>query len=314
MGNASRLKLFSDLYQLLIQPPPKKVKYLSKRLGIGERRVYRLLEELGDIGLQVTKYGTTYRIDQPAGGLLVQTITSQEASLLYELVRQLPDTDLFGSAHRDALLEKLAPIASGAAALGLLADRARYVYNTRRLQAAIDNCLRVELLNYQSASSGITRDRTLEPLELLSDLGLLIGYETDARQVKGFKLARIGDVRITGTHFTRHEQHTYQPPDAFGFLRGEHVWQAELLLQQRAWLQFEQQFPVAARLAEPHENSWQLVLQVYDIRPLASFVFTYLDDLKVEGDADFLKALDRFWQDKSLQLQSWSQAFQRKNQ
>lgn len=304
MSDASRLQLLFQLHQLLAHPPAKSAKVLARRLGIGERRAYRLIEELEKIGLVILKEGTTYRLQETEAGLLSQTFNAEEAALLHELVSRLPDRDLFGSSQRDALLAKLAPIASGVAAMGLLADRARLVHNMRRLQTAIDEGFQVQLFDYQSAHSASTRDRTLEPLALLPDLELLIGFEVAAGRVKGFKLGRIGSVGLTSARFIRTDRHAYNPPDVFGFLQGDSVWQAELRLHQRSWLQFQQQFPVAARQATPQDTSWHLALTIYDIRPLAMFIFSYLDDLEVLGDAAFLRELKHHWQHKADQLAS----------
>lgn len=280
MLNQYKLLRVLQLIRWIKTKPAKSIRQLAVLLNSTDRTVYRYIELLSASGFDVRR-DAQHRvyIEDQLDGVSV-SFTDEEAKLLKRVLlahdkkspivqsalSKLRTTDSTGQISREVVHVQLSKIAE-------------------ILQEAIRKKKQVVLKKYLSVHSNSISDRRVEPVCLTENLQSLVAYEPASKSVKLFNIQRITDVQIGRRNISNENNHTTTEVDAFGFLKGDHIYPVELKLNLRAYILLREQYP----LSKPYlresgrGNVYTFKAQVYDLKPVLHFLLGFSDDVKVVG-------------------------------
>ena len=227
-------RIFS-LIKLLSAPPYYTVKQLAVRLDVSYKTVYNYLHLLEEIGLEpdVNKH-SQYFLPVERRHPRDNEIGIDEAKYLQEMLWQMPDEDH----RRNQLLLWL----NKQYAVGPIVENlTRYTPAEHRaiLTKAIEEQLRVHLINYRDAKGRITT-RNVEPVAFQQDYTYIYTFDLKRQDYRQFHLSRISYVELTGEPIS--EEHTQAIPDVFGWT-GDRWYTIKLELTSRAKQLLLEEYP-----------------------------------------------------------------------
>lgn len=260
----------------------------SRALGVDVRSVYRYLAELDALGLPVEREGRRLRLARERSALIAGlaeglTFSEAEARTLMGALSAVGDN----SPEVRRLLAKLAP-RHDFGVLAVHAADSRAAENFARLYRAVTERRTVILRRYASHSSKGCSDRVVEPYFFRSGNTEVVCYELASGLNKTFKISRAERVDVTDLSWSFRERHVLPSPDVFGFT-GMPRSTVRLRLGRLSLSLLLQEYPAAEAFVGAAAADGRRVFEapVCDLRGPARFVLGLMDDLCVEGDAEF---------------------------
>jgi proteasome accessory factor C len=281
------------LIRLMKQIPRRSTEELAACLEVSVRSVYRYLNLIENLGFTLDRDSNGNLFI--AGSELKESFTDDEAGLLRELLlRHVPSHHLAKS-----ILTKLDVFSDEAGMADALLE-ASFAQSLSRLMDAIHRGVQVELVKYHSAHSGTTSNRLVEPIGFAANLSLLSAFECQTQQTKFYRMDRISSVRTLELKHAFSRMHRDLHPDMFGFaLEGGRVEEerVQASLSMKAALILRSEYPLAIPFLTFVEDQERFELDgpVADFRAAVRFVqgFSDADDVRVQGNAAFVKALQK---------------------
>ncbi|CAH1002432.1 hypothetical protein LEM8419_03311 [Neolewinella maritima] len=268
-----------NLIKLLSAPPYYSVKELAARLDVSQKTVYNYLNLLEVIGYEpdVNKHNQ-YFLPLERRSNLADGLGVDEAKYLQEMLWQMPDTDH----RRNQLLLWL----NKQYAIGPVVESlTRYTPSEHRavLTKAIENKLRVKLINYRDARGTITT-RYVEPVAFQQDYTYVYVYDLDRKDYRQFHLSRISYVELTQQPITG--EHTQAIPDLFGWT-GDGWYNVKLELTSRSKQLLLEDYPaVRPYLTELDKDRFLADLTVRGFQGVGRWVLGLCAEVRVLAGGD----------------------------
>lgn len=260
---------------------------ISQKLEMSPRIIYRYIDAFRMMGFIVKKHGSRrYRLDcnSPFFLRLTQNITFSEDEAL--VISQVLNSVYNNSIQIRYLREKLA-----------------HLYNTEVLaKHGVDNhiaqnismlyqCIREERLavlkNYNSPSSGVVKDRLVEPYLFINENNEVRCYEPASGMNKTFKLSRIESVKPLDLLWSYKSFHAPFHTDAFHF-SGEERKPVSLILGQLATAVLLDECPDAQRqLKLLPDGRHRFDTEVCSYKGVGRFVLGLFEDIEIVDSPEF---------------------------
>ncbi|MEZ4826499.1 MAG: WYL domain-containing protein [Bacteroidia bacterium] len=264
---------------LLGDRPGKTIAQLSESLQVDQRSIYRYLNILEEQNYCVEKdtYGRYFLFspDDASSGLHEEEV---------QLVRTLLESAAPANPLTPGILGKL-PTPEKRLIHPLINIQAGKISAT--LFEACKEKMCVQLIQYQSVSSGKVSDRLVEPLEFDVKSGQLVAFDPEAGLVKQFKASRILDVELLNQ--PRQYKKNAHLPDMF-HMSGSRRIRIVLHLTHRAYRLMVEEFPETSEFITRREGddfNYEFCAQVNAYEGVGRFVLGLPGEIKVAGTAGF---------------------------
>ena len=183
------------------------VEQLARRLDTSTRSIYRYIDTFKTCGFAVEKIDDSiYRlISMPSGYKDLQKLvyfSEEEARVLTYLIESLDETNSLKS----SLYRKLCAVCDSTS-IKEYSGTSKNAANVQALGNAMKDRKTVILKDYSSSSSGTVRDRMVEPFEFTNNHIDIWAYDCEKKDVRLFKIARIGWVDILPIDWQHEDEH-----------------------------------------------------------------------------------------------------------
>ena len=220
------------------------VEQLAKRLDTSTRSIYRYIDTFKTCGFAVEKIDDSiYRlISMPSGYKDLQKLvyfSEEEARVLTYLIESLDETNSLKS----SLYKKLCAVFD-TKSIKEYSGTSKNAANVQALGNAMKDRKTVILKDYSSSSSGTVRDRVVEPFEFTNNHINVWAYDCEKKDVRLFKIARIGWVDILPIDWQHEDEHDKGYLDAFR-MQGKTQTHVRLEMTLRARNLLCEEFPLA---------------------------------------------------------------------
>lgn len=288
MENHNKILRVLNLIGLLEANPPKNIRFLAEHLNTTERTIYRYLDLVAEIGLNVGR-DEQNRWFIPTNGMGDNVrFTPEECDLLFRLVASVGRKNKL----HNSLLSKLRESQLVSPHAGLLLN-AHIGQVVEQLSGAIQNGRQVVLKKYHSLNSGNVLDRLVEPIRFTDDYKSLSAYEISTGKCKLFNVERMTGVEVKKTAMKFRDKHRYQTPDVFGFVPNGRRYKVQLSMKMRPAVLLKEEYPMAAPLIkyDHKKKKYHFEAEVHDLKPATRFVMGFPEEIKVIGDDNLRAAL-----------------------
>lgn len=261
------------------------VQDIAKMMSTSSRSIYRYMDTLKGAGFVVERVeGTIYRcaaLKRPYPDLSKMVYFSEEeASIVANMIDRLDETNVL----KQGLKRKLAAVYDSTSIADFIDNKATSM-NVQALSNAIKLRKRVILHDYESANSGDTRDRIVEPFSFTTNYIDVWAYDLEDGINKIFKVARINDVEVLNENWTAEKLHRSQPIDCFR-IHGYCPLKVKLILSQRAKSLMIEEYPLSEKDIRKVRGKWVFDGSVSGLEGVARFVLGLAAEIQiVEGDA-----------------------------
>lgn len=297
------------LIEVLAEERFLRVSQLVERTGLERRRVYRLLERFGDLGLTLERRGAAYRLSPDAP--LMRKITERihfgdsEIQTLAGLLGSITDN----SPEVRQLREKVARLRDDNVFVPIHVDE-----HTRRNIETIFEAIRQErvavLRNYRSNSGLPPKDRTVEPFQFLRGNRDVQCFEIESEYNKVFNLTRVEKVELTDRTWTHRTLHREAFTDLFHFIGTERI-RVRLRLGVLSRNVLRDEYPEAEHhLSREDEHHWIFEDEVCSLLGIGRFV------LGMSGDIDVIEPqalIDHLAEQADIAKKKWGKTSSEKN-
>ena len=217
---------------------------MARRLDTSTRSIYRYIDTFKTCGFAVEKIDDSiYRlISMPSGYKDLQKLvyfSEEEARVLTYLIESLDETNSLKS----SLYKKLCAVFD-TKSIKEYSGTSKNAANIQALGNAMKDRKTVILKDYSSSSSGTVRDRVVEPFEFTNNHIDIWAYDCEKKDVRLFKIARIGWVDILPIDWQHEDEHDKGYLDAFR-MQGKTQTHVRLEMTLRARNLLCEEFPLA---------------------------------------------------------------------
>ena len=228
------------------------VEQLARRLDTSTRSIYRYIDTFKTCGFAVEKIDDSiYRLIRiPSCYKDLQKLvyfSEEEARVLTYLIESLDETNSLKS----SLYKKLCA-----------------VFDTKSIK------------DYSSSSSGTVRDRVVEPFEFTNNHINVWAYDCEKKDVRLFKIARIGWVDILPIDWQHEDEHDKGYLDAFR-MQGKAQTHVRLEMTLRAKNLLCEEFPLAEPDITEKDGKYILDTKVSKMEGVGRFVIGLMGDIRV---------------------------------
>ncbi len=261
------------------------VQDIAQMMGTSSRSIYRYMDTLKGAGFVVERVdGTIYRcaaLKRPYPDLNKMVYFSEEeAAIVANMIDRLDETNVL----KQGLKRKLAAVYDSTSIANYI-DKKSNAVNVQALVDAIKGKKKVVLKAYESANSGETRDRLVEPFSFTTNYIDIWAYDLGDGINKSFKVARITEVEILDEAWTAEKLHRSQPIDCFR-IHGHSPTKVKLLLSQRAKSLLLEEYPLSEKDIRKVRGKWVFEGSVSGMEGVARFVLGLAAEIQIlEGDA-----------------------------
>jgi len=259
---------------------------LSDRLDMSQRTVYRYIDTFRNAGFVIKRKENIYKIDKTSPYLqeINSTLhfTTEEAHILKKAIDSIDEINLL----KQNLKKKLATVYD----YKILAEttiKGKNADNVNLLIDAIDQKKQVDLEKYNSANSNNIRNRIVEPFAFTTNYIQLWAYEVESGEVKLFKVARIGNVKILTEDWQFQSEHKQCFIDIFR-ISSLQQFKVVLKLSVRAAMLLIEEYPLSERdLKKISENEWLLETTVCSFEGIGRFVLGLFNEIEIIESEEF---------------------------
>ena len=256
------------------------VEQLAKRLDTSTRSIYRYIDTFKTSGFAVEKIDDSiYRlISMPSGYKDLQKLvyfSEEEARVLTYLIESLDETNSLKS----SLYRKLCAVCD-TKSIKEYSGTSKNAANVQALGNAMKDRKTVILKDYSSSSSGTVRDRVVEPFEFTNNHIDIWAYDCEKKDVRLFKIARIGWVDILPIDWQHEDEHDKGYLDAFR-MQGKTQTHVRLEMTLRARNLLCEEFPLAIPDVTEKDGKYILDTKVSKMEGVGRFVIGLMGDIRV---------------------------------
>ena len=256
------------------------VEQLAKRLDTSTRSIYRYIDTFKTCGFAVEKIDDSiYRlISMPSGYKDLQKLvyfSEEEARVLTYLIESLDETNSLKS----SLYKKLCAVFD-TKSIKEYSGTSKNAANIQALGNAMKDRKTVILKDYSSSSSGTVRDRVVEPFEFTNNHIDIWAYDCEKKDVRLFKIARIGWVDILPIDWQHEDEHDKGYLDAFR-MQGKTQTHVRLEMTLRAKNLLCEEFPLAEPDITEKDGKYILDTKVSKMEGVGRFVIGLMGDIRV---------------------------------
>ena len=256
------------------------VEQLAKRLDTSTRSIYRYIDTFKTCGFAVEKIDDSiYRlISMPSGYKDLQKLvyfSEEEARVLTYLIESLDETNSLKS----SLYRKLCAVCD-TKSIKEYSGTSKNAANIQALGNAMKDRKTVILKDYSSSSSGTVRDRVVEPFEFTNNHIDIWAYDCEKKDVRLFKIARIGWVDILPIDWQHGDEHDKGYLDAFR-MQGKTQTHVRLEMTLRARNLLCEEFPLAIPDVTEKDGKYILDTKVSKMEGVGRFVIGLMGDIRV---------------------------------
>ena len=256
------------------------VEQLAKRLDTSTRSIYRYIDTFKTCGFAVEKIDDSiYRlISMPSGYKDLQKLvyfSEEEARVLTYLIESLDETNSLKS----SLYKKLCAVFD-TKSIKEYSGTSKNAANIQALGNAMKDRKTVILKDYSSSSSGTVRDRVVEPFEFTNNHINVWAYDCEKKDVRLFKIARIGWVDILPIDWQHEDEHDKGYLDAFR-MQGKTQTRVRLEMTLRARNLLCEEFPLAIPDVTEKDGKFIFDSMVSHMEGVGRFVIGLAADVKV---------------------------------
>lgn len=274
------------------------VEQLAKRLDTSTRSIYRYIDTFKTCGFAVEKIDDSiYRlISMPSGYKDLQKLvyfSEEEARVLTYLIESLDETNSLKS----NLYRKLCAVFD-TKSIKEYSGTSKNAANVQALGNAMKDRKTVILKDYSSSSSGTVRDRVVEPFEFTNNHIDIWAYDCEKKDVRLFKIARIGWVDILPIDWQHEDEHDKGYLDAFR-MQGKTQTRVRLEMTLRARNLLCEEFPLAIPDVKEKDGKFFFDSMVSHMEGVGRFVIGLAADVKIL-DSPELEEYVRSYRDQYL--------------
>ena len=256
------------------------VEQLAKRLDTSTRSIYRYIDTFKTCGFAVEKIDDSiYRlISMPSGYKDLQKLvyfSEEEARVLTYLIESLDETNSLKS----SLYRKLCAVCD-TKSIKEYSGTSKNAANVQALGNAMKDRKTVILKDYSSSSSGTVRDRVVEPFEFTNNHIDIWAYDCEKKDVRLFKIARIGWVDILPIDWQHGDEHDKGYLDAFR-MQGKTQTHVRLEMTLRARNLLCEEFPLAIPDVTEKDGKFIFDSMVSKMEGVGRFVIGLMGDIRV---------------------------------
>ena len=256
------------------------VEQLAKRLDTSTRSIYRYIDTFKTCGFAVEKIDDSiYRlISMPSGYKDLQKLvyfSEEEARVLTYLIESLDETNSLKS----SLYRKLCAVCD-TKSIKEYSGTSKNAANVQALGNAMKDRKTVILKDYSSSSSGTVRDRVVEPFEFTNNHIDIWAYDCEKKDVRLFKIARIGWVDILPIDWQHGDEHDKGYLDAFR-MQGKAQTHVRLEMTLRARNLLCEEFPLAIPDVTEKDGKFIFDSMVTHREGVGRFVIGLAADVKI---------------------------------
>ena len=256
------------------------VEQLAKRLDTSTRSIYRYIDTFKTCGFAVEKIDDSiYRlISMPSGYKDLQKLiyfSEEEARVLTYLIESLDETNSLKS----SLYRKLCAVCD-TKSIKEYSGTSKNAANVQALGNAMKDRKTVILKDYSSSSSGTVRDRVVEPFEFTNNHIDIWAYDCEKKDVRLFKIARIGWVDILTIDWQHEDEHDKGYLDAFR-MQGKTQTHVRLEMTLRARNLLCEEFPLAIPDVTEKDGKFIFDSMVSKMEGVGRFVIGLMGDIRV---------------------------------
>ena len=256
------------------------VEQLARRLDTSTRSIYRYIDTFKTCGFAVEKIDDSiYRlISMPSGYKDLQKLvyfSEEEARVLTYLIESLDETNSLKS----SLYRKLCAVCD-TKSIKEYSGTSKNAANVQALGNAMKDRKTVILKDYSSSSSGTVRDRVVEPFEFTNNHIDIWAYDCEKKDVRLFKIARIGWVDILPIDWQHGDEHDKGYLDAFR-MQGKTQTHVRLEMTLRAKNLLCEEFPLAEPDITEKDGKYILDTKVSKMEGVGRFVIGLMGDIRV---------------------------------
>ena len=256
------------------------VEQLAKRLDTSTRSIYRYIDTFKTCGFAVEKIDDSiYRlISMPSGYKDLQKLvyfSEEEARVLTYLIESLDETNSLKS----SLYRKLCAVCD-TKSIKEYSGTSKNAANVQALGNAMKDRKTVILKDYSSSSSGTVRNRVVEPFEFTNNHIDIWAYDCEKKDVRLFKIARIGWVDILPIDWQHGDEHDKGYLDAFR-MQGKAQTHVRLEMTLRAKNLLCEEFPLAEPDITEKDGKYILDTKVSKMEGVGRFVIGLMGDIRV---------------------------------
>ena len=256
------------------------VEQLAKRLDTSTRSIYRYIDTFKTCGFAVEKIDDSiYRlISMPTGYKDLQKLvyfSEEEARVLTYLIESLDETNSLKS----SLYKKLCAVFD-TKSIKEYSGTSKNAANVQALGNAMKDRKTVILKDYSSSSSGTVRDRVVEPFEFTNNHINVWAYDCEKKDVRLFKIARIGWVDILPIDWQHEDEHDKGYLDAFR-MQGKTQMHVRLEMTLRARTLLCEEVPLAIPDVTEKDGKFIFDSMVSKMEGVGRFVIGLMGDIRV---------------------------------
>lgn len=279
------------LMVLLARNTELSVDDLGEQTGMSRRTIYRYLEAFKDMGFEVEKNGSHYRLG-PSSPFFLEIsslihFTIDEAVTINQVLNSVYNN----SPQVRHLRDKLAALYD----FDVLANHGIDAHIARNLQTLYQAAREERLCllrGYTSPHSGRTDDRLVEPYIFLSGNSEVRCFEVHTGQNKTFKISRAKSVELLNLKWSHKREHAPFYTDLFHF-SGENRKRVRLLLGALSASLLREEFPYSEQQMELQpDGRYLLDTQVCSYKGIGRFVLGLYDDIEIYRTPEFKKYLE----------------------
>ena len=269
------------------------VEQLAKRLDTSTRSIYRYIDTFKTCGFAVEKIDDSiYRlISMPSGYKDLQKLvyfSEEEARVLTYLIESLDETNSLKS----SLYRKLCAVCD-TKSIKEYSGTSKNAANVQALGNAMKDRKTVILKDYSSSSSGTVRDRVVEPFEFTNNHIDIWAYDCEKKDVRLFKIARIGWVDILPIDWQHEDEHDKGYLDAFR-MQGKTQTHVRLEMTLRAKNLLCEEFPLAEPDITEKDGKYILDTKVSKMEGVGRFVIGLMGDIRVLDSPELVAYIDDY--------------------
>ncbi|MDD2513227.1 MAG: WYL domain-containing protein [Proteiniphilum sp.] len=264
------------------------VEEIAGRLSITPRSVYRYIDTFREAGFVIKKKNGCIRLDKssPYFKDISELIhfTEEEAYILKSAIESIDENNIL----KQNLKKKLYTVYD----YKILAEtivNGRNGRNVRQLVQAMEEHRTVVLKNYSSSHGNDIRDRRVEAFTFTTNYEQVWCYCLEDREVKLFRVSRIGAVEILPDPWQHEAAHKEGYIDIFR-MHSRQKLPLKLKMGLRSSSLLLEEFPLAAReLKKVSDREWLLETEVCSYEGVGRFVLGLLEDIEIIDSPEFVQ-------------------------
>ncbi|RZS97452.1 helix-turn-helix transcriptional regulator [Cecembia calidifontis] len=268
----------------------KPVHKLAESLDTDPRTIYRYFKLLEALGFEIEKKHSKFRIvdrvEHPEA-FSFGTFNDEEIEFLNQVISKSGKKNLL----KESILQKINIRSDFRQSVDQLFN-AKLGISVDLLSKAIKDENQVILHDYYSLSSDSVSDRLIEPVAFTTNFDFIYALEVESKEMKLFKIERIGEVLLTSKPFKYQSLHQPLEQGLFGF-SGKSQFPVHLKLSKKAFQLMMEEYPDAKPFTyTKNRNQYFFEGKIPQLPGLARFILGLPGEIKVlEGEElkDYLK-------------------------